>query len=153
WALPLLEKSLVRFQEALKEDPGNRIYGQNLTEVLTLQILIAVEERQTERVASLAEKLVEAPTADLNAYLAASMSFTKCLVMTSIDESLAPEVREPRVDAHGRRAVEILRRAVDRGLLHAPDPLRYEEFVPLRTRADFIELFKELRDRQVPATG
>ena len=81
------------------------------------------------------------------------MAMTRCLVMTSTDESLDPQTREQRAEAHGRRAVEILQEAHDRGLLHAPDPLRDEEFLPLHTRPDFIELFKKLRDLQVPVTG
>ena len=85
-----------------------------------MQILIAVKGRKTERVAALAERLVEARTADLKAYLTASMGLTRCVVITSTDESLAPDLREARADAYGRRAVEILRQAVDRGLLHGP---------------------------------
>ena len=42
-ASPLVEKAVARFQEALKEDPGNRTYGQNLTEAVTLEIRIAAE--------------------------------------------------------------------------------------------------------------
>ena len=35
-AVPLIEKAVARFEEALKEDPGNRTYGKNLTEALTV---------------------------------------------------------------------------------------------------------------------
>ena len=119
-ALPMIEQGVARFEEALKEDPGNRNYGKNLTEALTVQLMIAVKGKQTERVAALAERLVEARTADLKAYLTASMGLTRCVVITSSDESLAPDVREARANAYGRRAVEILRSVVDRGLLHAP---------------------------------
>ena len=38
WAATLIEKAVARFQEALKEDPGNRTYTKNLTEALTLQM-------------------------------------------------------------------------------------------------------------------
>jgi hypothetical protein len=152
-ASPLVEQALARFQEAVQEDPANRTYGKNLSEAMTLQILIAMNGKQVEQVAALAEKLVDTRTADLKAYLTASMNLTRCLVMTSADDTLVPDVRETRADGFGRRAVEILRWAVDRGLLHAPEPLRHEEFLPLRTRPDFIELFKKLHDRQVPATG
>ena len=80
-------------------------------------------------------------TADsLNAHLTAAMGLTRC----SRDERppTMPGPRGPRAASGmpiGRRAVEILRKAVDRGLLHAPEPLRDEEFLPLRTRPDFIE--------------
>ena len=39
-----------------------------------------------------------------------------------------------------------MRQAVERGLLNSSEPLKVEEFVPLRSRQDFIELFKKLRD-------
>jgi tetratricopeptide (TPR) repeat protein len=152
-AEPLAQKAVSRFEEALAGDPGNRTYGNNLTEALTLQMLIATESKQPEQVAALAEKLVEAPTADLTAHLTAAMGLTRSFVTTSSDDSLAAEVRERRAEVYGRRAVEILRKAADRGLLHTSDPLLDKEFLPLRDRTDFQELFRKLRDGQVPATG
>jgi serine/threonine-protein kinase len=152
-AADLAEKAEARVREALKGDSGNRVYAKNLTEALTLQILIAEKAKQTEKVGLLVDRLVEAPTADLRNHLTAAMGLTRCLVITSTDEALAPDVREKRAEEFGRRAVAILRQAANRGLLLTSDPLRDEEFLLLRTRPDFIELFKELRDRQTPATG
>jgi serine/threonine-protein kinase len=152
-ARPLAQNATARFQEALKEDPRNRRYGKNLSEALTLQILIAVGMNHTEEVAGLAERLVEARPGELGAYLTAASGLARCVAMTATDDGLTADVREARGDTYGRRAVEILRKAFDRGLLSAPDPLRDEEFVPLRTREDFIDLFKKVRDRPGPATG
>jgi tetratricopeptide (TPR) repeat protein len=152
-ATSIAEKAVAQFQEALREDPGNRTYGKNLTKALTLEIELAAEAKQTEEVAALAERLVGAPSAELKAYLAAAMGLTRCLVMTSRDATLAPDIREARGETYGRRAVEILRRAVDRGILYDPEPLRDEEFIPLRERPDFISLFKELVKRQEPVNG
>jgi serine/threonine-protein kinase len=149
----LAEDATSRFLEALAGDPGNRTYGKNLSEALTLQVLIALAMNQTEEVAALADRLVAARPEELTAYLTASSGLARCVAMTATDDGLAADVRQARGDAYGRMAVEILRKAVDRGLLQTSDPLRDEEFIPLRTREDFIDLFKTLRDRQAPATG
>ena len=148
-----VEQAATQLREALKADPGNRVYGKNLAEALTLEIVIALKGKDTRKIAALAEQLIETPAADLTAYRTAAAALTRCLARTASDESLPPEVREERAETQGRRAVEILQKALDRGLLRSPDPLKDEEFVPLRTRPDFIELFKKLRDLQAPATG
>ena len=45
----------------------------------------------------------------------------------------------------------LLRQAAERGLLNSSDPLKAEELVPLRSRPDFSELFKELLEWQHPS--
>lgn len=149
----LIDRAVRQFEEALKADPGNRAYMKNLSEALTIHILISLKEKKTEQAAALADKLIELPVADLTSHLTAAMALAKCQVLSADAADDSPADRERRTEAYGRRAVEILRKAFHQGILNTADPLKYEEFLPLRTRPDFIELYKELIQRQAPLTG
>jgi serine/threonine-protein kinase len=152
-ALPLVERACLRLEEALASDPGNRNYVMNLYDALLLRTLIALGKKDTESAAPLALRLVEVRGDNLDAHLSAAMALAKCVELAAHDERITSEVREQRAEIHGRRAVEVLQQAVDRNLLHAPDPLRDAAFIPLRTRQDFLDLIKQLVDRQMPVNG
>ncbi|HKM52042.1 MAG TPA: protein kinase [Isosphaeraceae bacterium] len=152
-AANLIEKAVARFQEALKADPGNRVYTKNLYEALTLQMDLALESNQAERAARCAAQLVDVLPNQLSAYLIVAAGLSQCVKLAPHENQLASGEREERADAYGRRAVELLRKAVERGLLRSSEPLKAEEFVPLRSRQDFIELFKELLDGQHPVSS
>ena len=89
----------------------------------------------------------------LSSYLIVAAGFSRCVKLAPQENTLAVGESEERAETYGRRAVELLRKAVDRGLLRSSDPLKAEEFVPLRSRQDFIELFKELLDGQHPVSS
>jgi serine/threonine-protein kinase len=152
-AANLIEKAVARFQEALKGDPGNRVYTKNLYEALTLQMEIALELNQVERAARCAELLVDLLPGQLSDYLTVAAGLSRCVKLAPHENKLASGECEERAESYGRRAVELLRKAVERGLLNSSEPLKVEEFVPLRSRQDFIELFKNLRDVQHPLSG
>jgi serine/threonine-protein kinase len=152
-AANLIEKAVARFQEALIGDPGNRVYEKNRYSALTLQMEIDLELNNVRRAAGCAEQLAALLPEQLPDYLTVAAGFAKCAKLSSQQEEPAIGKNEASPEAYGRRAVDLLRQAVDRGLLNSPEPLKVEEFVPLRPRDDFIELFKSLRDRQRPLSG
>ena len=152
-AAALVEKAVARFQEALRADPGNRVYIKNIVAALSLQMTIALERGQVEPAARCAELLVDVLPDQLSAYLTVAAGLSKCVQLAAQNGELSSGASAPSAEVYGRRAVELLRKAVDRGLLNSPEPLKVEEFVPLRLRTDFIELFKQLRDRQHPLSG
>jgi len=152
-AANLIERAVARFQEALKADPGNRVYTKNLYEGLTLQMELALESNQVERAARCAELLVDVLPNQLSGYLTVAAGLSRCVKLAPHETQLAPGEGEEKAETYGRRAVELLRQAVDRGLLRSADPLKVEEFVPLRPRPDFIELIKQLLNGQPPVSS
>ncbi len=152
-AAKLVERAVTRFQEALKADPGNRTYSQNLYEALSLQMMIALELNQAQQAAGCASRLVELVPDQLVGYLRVAAGFAKCAQIAASENLSTPAGDEEIVEVYGREAVKLLRRAVDRGLLKSADALKLEEFVPLRSRQDFIDLFKELPQAQQPVSG
>ena len=116
-AANLIEKAVARFQEALKGDPGNRVYTKNLYEALTLQMEIALESNQVERAARCAELLVDVLPNQLSGYLIVAAGLSRCVKLAPHENRLASGECEERAETYGRRAVELLRKAVERGLL------------------------------------
>jgi serine/threonine-protein kinase len=152
-AVPLAEQAIARCQEAAAGDPGNRSYIRNHYDALVLRMLIAIKMKDIESIASFADKLVEVRGDDLKAYLTAAMGLASCVDLDMNQEQIASEAREQAAESHGRRAVEILRRAFDRNLLRSVEPLRDAALVPLRSRQDFIDLAKQLHERTIPVNG
>jgi serine/threonine-protein kinase len=152
-ALPLAEKAIARSHEAVDADPGNRNYIRNHYDALVLRMLIAIKMKDIESIASFAERLVEVRGDDLKAYLTAAMGLASCVELNTNQEQIASEAHEQAAESHGRRAVELLRQAIDRNLLRSVEPLRDAALIPLRSRQDFIDLVKQLHDRQIPVNG
>ncbi len=82
-----IEKAVKRFQEALKGDPGNRVYTKNLNEALTLQMEIALEQNQVQRAAACAELLVDFLPNQLADYLTVAAGFSRCVKLSAQDKT------------------------------------------------------------------
>ena len=82
-AATLIEKAVARLQEALKADPGNRMYTKNLYEALTLQMEFALELNQVERAARCAELLVDVLPNQLSSYLIVAAGLSRCVKLAS----------------------------------------------------------------------
>jgi hypothetical protein len=76
---------------------------------------------------------------DAQEYLRAAAFFVECSGLVTA----APG----REETYTRRAIDVLRRAVDRRLLRDPKQLQIKELIPLRERAEFQELRRKLEDQ------
>ncbi len=152
-AANLVEKAVTSFQKVLESDPGNRVYIRNLYEALRLQMLIALELKQVERAAGCAEQLVTVLPQQLLTYLTAANGLAACVKLAGEDPQAGSDESHRNTEIYGRRAVELLREAVQRGLLKSADPLKALELVPLRSREDFRELFQSLPVLQQPVNS
>jgi serine/threonine-protein kinase len=152
-AAQLVQEAVDRFEEALKDDPGNRAYSANLQQALTLQMDIALDRQQLPDAARYAEQLVQGQHDQLVDYLTAAAGLAECSESATRHEPAAAGEESSSAVAYGRRAVELLRKARDRGLLDVRKPLEMKEFVPLRKRQDFIELYQGLPETPNPVRG
>jgi tetratricopeptide (TPR) repeat protein len=86
---------------------------------------------------------------DPDTYRYAAIYLAGCVTLADGDASLPPAARRATADDYGRKAVALLRQAFERRLIFSPRELSNENFNPIRQRADFQALLKDM-NRSAP---
>jgi tetratricopeptide (TPR) repeat protein len=131
-----IEQSIFYHRRALELSPENVDYRANLQAAIGVSSIILIEGGETAKAADAAEELPRLMPQDLKSYYNSATLLTKCL-RASTDEP----------QSYGRRAVAILEKAVENGLIKEAKQLDYTEFRALRERDDF----RRLRQGLVPS--
>ena len=129
-----VEKAIVCHQEALKVSPESPKYREWLYNDFGSLSLILLALNDIEGAARAAEELPRLRPDQFNTY-----RLTVNLLM-SCDR--ATNGRNPD---HGNRAVELLREAAQKKLIHDPKQLDLDQFLPLKDRDDFRRLRESLK--------
>jgi len=126
-----IEQSIRYCREALDLSPENPEYRANLHAAIQDSSIILRELGETARAAEAAEQLPRVLPEDPNSYYYGAALLTKCM-NASKDED------------YGRRAVVILQKAVENGLIKDAKQLDFKEFHELKERDDFRRLRQSL---------
>ena len=99
------------------------------------------------------EQLVRLAPDDPDLYLRAVTCYLDCIALAANDPAVSETDRGPLQDADARKAVEWLRRAVDKGLITDPRAFENPKYHPVDGREDFQKLVREFRPRPSPIKG
>jgi serine/threonine-protein kinase len=136
----------VELDNAFAVEPKNTLIVKQLYENQAKLLVCLTNLNEFDEAATLASTLPDILPDDARSYLQAAMGLSRCVL------KMAGSSAE-RADVFGRRAVEILKAGADRGLIRSLPPLMAQELVPLRTRPDFLELLKRVKNQAVPGVG
>jgi hypothetical protein len=143
----LLNEAIRHQLAALKINPKNPKYLTAMCLHCQNQADILVRAGEHEKAAAV---IVELPRAFRDgwrvSYLAAGL-LSRCVPLAEKDGGLPEAKRKELARKYGRQAVEVLRTAVQQGFKRYPSLEADPAFAPLRPRADFQELLRELRER------
>jgi tetratricopeptide (TPR) repeat protein len=148
-----LEPAIRHHRAALRADPENLSYRINLGEDLVFKARALIARDDHVRAADAAEELPRLLPADLRGYLEAASFLVKCAAAAARDTALAEPQRQARAAAYESRAIQVLAQAVARRLIQGVGPLDIPELSRLRTRTDFQQLRKAVRDVPVGSRG
>ncbi len=136
---------------SLSLSPGNRIYQrfqggcyENLAEVF-------VRLRVHGEAAAAVEAMIRESPEGAQDFLEASHLLARCASVAQSDPSASQSARDASSKRYGDRAVDLLRKAVDRGSADPDDVRNNPAFDALRGRADFSTLAADL-DRRAKAS-
>ncbi|HKM51811.1 MAG TPA: tetratricopeptide repeat protein, partial [Isosphaeraceae bacterium] len=128
-----IEQSIGYHRKALDLSPENVDYRANLRAAIGVSSFILLELGETAMAAKAAEDLPRLVPEDPKSYYNAATLLTKCL-NASKDEG----------QDYGRRAVGVLQKAVENGLIKEAKQLDFKEFRELKERDDFRRLRQSL---------
>jgi hypothetical protein len=128
-----IEQSIAEHRRALDLSPENVDYRANLHAAIGVSSFILLELGETAMAAKAAEELPRLVPEDPKSYYSAAALLAKCL-NASKDEG----------QDYGRRAVGVLQKAVENGLIKDAKQLDFKEFRALKERDDFHRLRQSL---------
>jgi serine/threonine-protein kinase len=80
-------------------------------------------------------------------YLRGAEYLAECATLAKAATATATSTEpEDHAEAYSRRGIDLLRRAIERGVLRDPAALQDQKLAPLRARTDFQELGRKLQD-------
>jgi hypothetical protein len=103
--------------------------------------------------ATAAEAMGKTLPEDLGISRLAAVLLGKCKSMALEDLKLPEADRRAAADSYVRRAIGLLRSAVDKGVLRRPEDLQGRAFQPLEDAPDFRKLREELEARSAQVAG
>jgi serine/threonine-protein kinase len=140
----LLEESLPHHQAALRADPRHPSYRgvYRLNRMVHAETLLALG-RHAEAAAA-AEQLLQAAVNPMADAYDAGCYLARCVPLAQKDGQLPPARQQELVKSYGDRALAALRQAVRHGYRDAAHMKRDADLDPLRERADFQALVREV---------
>jgi serine/threonine-protein kinase len=139
----------IGYHEALRaDDPQNRRVRALLRDDYGVLCLALLRSRDDVHAAAAAEKLPGILPDDAQEYLRAAGFLAECARLAA-----ARPDGGPSEDTYLRRAIAFLRQAAAKRLLRDPEVLRIKELAPLRPRAEFQELERELEAQSQVRSG
>jgi serine/threonine-protein kinase len=138
----LLARAVRYHRAALEVDPRSRMSREYLRDDYGVLCLALIQSGAIGQAADTADELPRLFPEDVREYFRAAFFLVKCAA--AADATSAGPSGEPPAETYARRAVGLLRRAVDRRLIGDPAVLWVRELDPLRPRADFQELLRKL---------
>ena len=145
-----LDRAIALHRAALQADPENPTYRAQLGEDLVVRAVALIGRGDHARTAETAEELARTNPDDLARTNDAASFLVKCAEAAERDPAI-PEAERPTLAAsYESRAIQVLRQAVARRLIRAPEQLDHAEFQRLRKRPDFQKLRS---DREPPRVG
>jgi serine/threonine-protein kinase len=143
-----VEKAIHHQQAALRLQPGQPEYGHRLAHhyQILAEALVRLGDHHAAAQAT-AEIPRQIPTGSQPDFLAVGAILAQCAALAAQDRAHSAEERQALAKAYGDRAIALLRQ----GFLHkrdiSADKLKGDpRFAPLRPRADFQKLVKELEE-------
>jgi tetratricopeptide (TPR) repeat protein len=135
-----VQQALTHQREARKKEPENLQLRQSLRTYY--ELLGALSEHGDA--ATAAGRLVEEAQAGWEEYHLAAILFMRAAAAANSDTRIAGAARAKTVRGYADRAVQMLDRAIRAGYRNLEGLNDDSEFAPLRTRADFQKLVREL---------
>jgi serine/threonine-protein kinase len=146
-ARSLLTRAVRHHQDALAGDPRDHSSREFLRDDYGVLCLALLRSGAHAEAATAAEELPRIFPEAGTEYLRAAAFLAQCATTASADAALSNVARTEQHASYARRAVALLRQAVDKNLFDDPDSLRIDDLAPLRSREDFEALQKKLRDQ------
>ncbi len=142
-----LEHAIVHQREAVKLSPDNRNYQSYLRRSRYSLISLAMEAKNHSEAVKQIMEMGQTTPKGTNSYSAA-YSLMRCLPLVDKDEKLTPEQRKEVKEDYSKKAVALLKQALENGSRYSASSLkRNSMFAPLRERKDFQELLTQFEKK------
>jgi tetratricopeptide (TPR) repeat protein len=140
----LLEEAVPHHQAALQAKPDNQTFQQgfNLNRYYFIQTLLGQSDHATA--AKMTEEWIKAPLDPANDNYNAGCFFSLCVPVAEKDSKLTVMERRTLAQVYADRAMALLRESVAKGFHDAKHMAADDDLIPLRQRADFQALLKEM---------
>ena len=146
-ARPLIEEAIRHQRAALKRQPKQPAYQDRLADHYGCLADILVKLGQHAAAAQAAEGLAAVFPKDFRDCYGAACYLAMCATLVEKDGKLSPEKRKELAQTYGKRGVQLLREAMKRGYRAINQLKKDPELNPLRARADFGQLVRELEEK------
>jgi serine/threonine-protein kinase len=148
-----LARAVRQHRAGLEADPRSRADRDFLRDDYGLLCLALLRSGAHAEAADAAVELPRIAPDAPQEYLRAAAFLVECAAAAGADPTLTEPDRPARAESYALRAIDQLRQAVDLRLLDDPASLQVKELTPLRSREDFQELLRKLRDRSQVRSG
>jgi Protein kinase domain/Tetratricopeptide repeat len=146
-AREIAQKAILAQRAALETSPGHPGYRQRWQSHCQLLAAIHLALGQHAEAVAIAADLPAIFPDNRAAYGPATSCCIRAMTFAANDEKLPMAQRKTAVDAYAGRAAKLLRLAVQNGFLDAAALISDAALVPLRGRAEFSELLRELESK------
>jgi serine/threonine-protein kinase len=140
-----LSQALDHHRNAWLADESDRFRRECLLRDYTNLATVHRRLKEPAAAAEAAQQLPRLAPDDPDQYCLAAWNLALCAALASQDPNRAEEEREAQKQRYARRAVELLRGAVERGFQNS-DELKSTDYDLLRARDDFQELVRRLEE-------
>ena len=145
-AQKLLQEAITHVRTALKENSQTVRYRENLRAQYKYLIQARMMQGDNPGALNAASELATSFPDNAEDTFSAGCSLARCMPLLGKDSGFSKEKSKQAVDLYGKRALELLRQALDRGFRDSAQLKKEPNLEPLRSNSDFQRLLAEVNE-------